>query len=750
MTTPTPPARPARPAQEARATEPDSILMLLQHYLQLVLRRKLVVVIVLALCVSAGYLWLNQQTPIYRATAQVVIDTDPPKVFWNVRDVVELGSPKHYRGSITYFETQYRIISSIPVAELVVDRLGLWNSEHLLGLDKRDDLSAEEKRAALEDANMAAALASRVHVRPIPNSMLVFIDFEDPDPEFAKDVVNGVAQAYEDYNLSYKKKIVDDAIAELGKTVEKQRGELNDAEEGLLAFEARHNVGNITAQQKAINDRLDQVNLDLTKTRSERIRLEAQAQTLARYVDATDPFGVQATLILDNDVVGALKNRIISAQSEFAGLEARYLDKHPDVVAKKQELRVLNTIARKEIRNIAQSVQRQLAEVRRVETGLAAELTKARDEQREIGGLALQYTRLVDEAEKLKETYTVVSQRLTETAMSSQFEANNVRSLEAAMTPGAPVYPRRGLVLIGSLLLGLLLAFGAALLVDFADATITTWSDLEQRTGYKVLGVVPLIGGRAPDRSRMTAEELRERDLFIADNPNSAIAEASRTLRTNLLFIARARKLKTLLITSANPVEGKSLLASHVAISMASSGSRVLLVEGDMRRPRLSVSFGLNASVGLSTCLVSDDDVTNHVQKTSVDNLDVMLSGQVPPNPTELLHTSRFSEFLERVRDLYDTVIFDSPPLLPVADAMVLGQKLDGALVVVRSGRTSRHALRHALRRLESVEADILGLVLNSESRRKGGKGYGYGYGYGYGGYGGYGLDESKNANAAS
>ena len=732
---------------ESRAQDSESVLAVVQHYATLLLRRKLIVVVVLALTVSAGWLWLNQQVPIYRATTQVLIDTDPPKVFWNVRDVVELGSPKQYRGSITYFETQYRIINSLPVAEMVLNRLGLWNSEHLLGLDTRTDLTPTAKQEALEAAHMPTVLARRILVRPVPNSMLVYIDFEDADPAFATEVVNAAAKAYEDYNLLYKKKIVDDAMDELKKTVSQSRKALEDSQEGLLAFEAKHNLGSVEAQGKAINDRLDQVNLDLTRTRSDRIRLEAQAASLAKYTDATDPFGVEATLILDNEVVRSLKQRIVGVQAEYAGLESRYLDKHPDVMAKKKELQVLTNIARKEIRNIAHSVQRRLTEARRVEDGLEAELAKAKDDQRLVGGLAVQYTRMLDDTAKLKETYTLVSQRLTETAMSSQFEANNVRRLEEAITPTAPVSPRRGLVLVGSFFLGLVLAFGVALLADFADSTITDWSDLEQRTGYKVLGVVPLIGSRTPDRSRMTAEELRERDLFIARNPNSTIAEASRTLRTNLLFMSKARKLKTLLISSANPVEGKSLLSTHIATSMASSGSRVLLIEADMRRPRLAISFGLNADLGLSTCLVSDDDVANHIQRTEVENLHVMLSGQVPPNPTELLHTPRFNELLARTTELYDTVVFDSPPLLPVADAMVLAQKLDGALIVVRAGKTSRHALRHALRRLETVEADILGLVLNSEAHKKGGKGYGYGYGYGYGNYGL--SDEAKNAKAA-
>lgn len=737
----------ALPREDA---EQDSLLALLQHYIQVVLRRKLVVAVVLALSVGAGWLWLQQQVPIYRATTQVIIDSDPPKVFYNVRDVVELGSPKDYRGQITYFETQYRIIKSVPVAEMVLNQLDLWGSEHLLGLDAEgNELTPADKQAAFEAAHLPSLLASRIQVRPIPNSMLVQIDFEDSDKAFATEVVNAVAKAYEQQNLLYKENIVREAMKDLETTVASRKAELEAAENGLLAFETDNNVGSIEAKQKAINDRLDQVNVDLTKTRSDRIRAEALAATVSKYTSASDLFSVQAPTIMENEVIRALKTRIVTARAELAALQARYLDKHPEVIAKEKELASLTQIAGREIRNLAVSAQKQLAEFRRVEAGLTEELKAAQAEQQEISSLALSYGRLVDDANKLRETYGLVGKRLAETKMSSQFEANNVRILEPAIEPNAPISPRRTLVLATAFVLGLLLAFGAALVLEYADATVKNWRDLEERTGYKVLGVIPIIGHHGKKGAAVSVSEQRERDLYIVRNPGSTVAEASRTLRTNLLFMSSTRDVRSLLITSASPSEGKSMMAVHTATSMASSGGRVLLVEADMRRPRLASSLGVNGDVGLSTCLVSTDSVKNHIQKTEVDNLDVIVCGPMPPNPSELLHTPRFRQVLEEMKAHYDTVIFDSPPLLPVTDALILAQVLDAALVVVRAGQTSRHALRHALHQLEAVDGNILGTVLNYQAHKRfgyGGYGYGYGYGYGHGQY----TQQSEGGASAS
>jgi len=711
--------------------EQSSFLGILGGYWAVLMRRKLVAVAVLALTLGAGYLWLQQQTPIYRATAKVIINYDPPKVWQNVRDVVELGSPKEYRGQLTYFETQYKIIKSFEIAEMVLDREGLWNDPHLLGLDQKKDMSPAEIQHAMESMHQPSVLSDRIGVRPVPNSMMVFVDIEDPDPEFAQRLVNAVAKAYKDQNVSYKQKIVAEATTDLASSLEAKKHEVEDATSKLIAFEQENNAGSISASKDAIDERMKKLNEDLTDALTMKFQLEAQWTNLEPYAKAGgDPFRAKSSVIQENEVIRILKAQIVTVQSELAALRARYLDKHPDVIAKEQQLATLTGIARKEVQSSAQAVGKKLDEVRDVESKIRAQLEDVRKEQQSTSILALEYDRKSDQKKQLEDTELNISKRLSEMRESSKFEANNVRLLDEAIKPAAPFSPRRGLVLAGAFVLGILLAFAAALLVDYADATVKDWKDLEDRLGHKVLGVVPVIGAKTG--RQMTPEERRERDLYIFQNPSSNVAEASRSLRTNLLFMSTSQKIDSLLITSASPSEGKSMMAAHVATSVAASGARVLLIEADMRRPRLANSFKVRTDVGLSTALVGLESIDRYTQKTEIPNLDLLPCGPVPPNPAELLHTPRFAELLADMKRRYDTIIFDSPPILPVADALVLAQQVDGVLVVVRAGQTSRHALRHALRNLATVEAPVLGAVLNYQTHKKGG-GYGYGYGYGYG-----------------
>lgn len=718
--------------QDGEERERDSLLAMLGGYWFILIRRKLVVALVLALAVGAGYLWLQQQVPIYRATAKVIINYDPPKVLQNVRDVIELGSPKEYRGQLAYFETQYRIITSFEVAILVLNREGLWNDPHLLGLDRNKSLSQADIDRALATIHQPSVLAGRIGVRPVPNSMMVQIDFDDSDPKFAQRVVNAVANAYKDQNVLYRGKIVDKAMADLEKNADAKRKEVDAASQALLDFELKHNLGSIEATKGASDDRTKRLNAELTDVRILRNQLEAEWKAIAPYAKGNDPLKAKAAQILANDIIRVLKQQIVTVQAELAELTARYLDKHPEVIAKEQQLATLMGAARREVQNISDSVKRKLEEIKDVEAGIQANLDGARLDQQQVSALALEYQRKVESKTALQETMQLVSKRLSEMRENSKFEetANNVRVLDEAITPTAPISPRRTLVLAGSFLLGLFLALGVALFIDYADSTVKDWKDIEDRLGQKVLGVVPVIGTR-PGR-QITPEERRERDLYIHRNPASTAAEASRSLRTNLLFMSTTRKLHTLLITSASPSEGKSMMAAHVATSVATSGSRVLLVEADMRRPRLAGSFKARGDIGLSNALVGTEPVDRFVQKTEVPNLDLLACGPVPPNPAELLHTPRFFELLNDLKTRYDTIIFDSPPILPVADALVLAQEVDGVLVIVRAGQTSRHALRHAVRSLSAVEAPILGMVLNYQVHKSGGYGYGYGYGYGH------------------
>ncbi len=727
------------PAAGAEAQEEESLLAQLRGHLQILFRRKLLVIFLTAAGGAAGYLWLREQAPRYRATARVMIDRRAPQILANTNDVVRLGSPTDYRGQLMYFQTQYEIIRSRPVMERVLDRLGLWNSEHLLKVDDRhDELDAPTRRKLLTDADMPSVLADRLEVKAVENSMLVNIRMEDTDPAFAMRVVNAVARAYEDENLDHKRKAVTEALGDLDELEKKWAKSYHDAQDRTRAYEVEHNVGTIPNSKKAIDERVATLSARLTEARLKVLQLQKRSASLAAYRDNPDINHIAAADILQDGVIRNMRRKVSDLRAKLAALRTRYLDKHPDVVALQTELRSLTRSLRLEIQGLAESVRREHQQWVRYEAGVKAELERARAEETALADVERQYERLVTTETQYKKQYDEINQRHIQTRASAQVETNNVRLMDPAVQ--APeVWPRRGVVLFGAAAGGFLLALLRAYLLEYGDTRIRGWAEIEERMGQKVLGVVPVIahGSGEDDAEPATAGGANARpkfghELYIADHPTSRVAEAFRALRTNLLFMGTTKQLKSLLITSAEPSEGKTTVALSTALSMASSGARVLLVEADMRRPRLGKACGLPNDKGFTRLLVGDGELSSQVQETA-NGLHVLLCGPIPPNPAELLHTPRFHELFEAMREEYDTVIFDSPPTGPVADAMVLAGQVDGCLLVVRAGRTSRHALRHAFTQLQSVGGHMLGVVLNYREEPRAGYRYGYGYGYGYG-----------------
>lgn len=731
-------------ALDEAVVEGPTVLGQLGAIVQVILRHKLLILVVTAMGAAAGWFWLERQVPIFRATSKVMIDLRAPKILSNVNEVVELGTPRFYGTDHLYFESQYQIIRGRDVAEKVLDKLQLWQSEHLLGLDSpKNDMTAEEKQRALAEANLAEVLAERIEVAPIKNSMMVAIHFEDSDPHFAIEVVNAVAEAYKDQNLEQKRQIVADATKELGSLVDDWEARRQGAENAVREFELKHNVGTIPTTKKSIDERLATLEEQLTAARVERIRLEASSKSLEKFRGTSDTNRVDAAPLLEDAVIRELKQQIAEHEAKLAGLGGRYLEQHPDVISEKAHIAALKKSVRAEINNVAQSVQRELRRVNDVESGLVAEVERARGEERTIADIERDYARLVEVQGRFAVQAESVKNRHIETMMSAQVETNNIRVLDSA-TNTIQVRPRKAMAMAVALLLALMLALALAFVLEFADSTIKDWHDLSERLGHKVLGVLPVIGDdEAPPRKPGAPPDGSEssRDFFIHENPRSQVAEAFRALRTNLLFMSTATPIKSLLITSADPSEGKSTIAISTAISMAMSGSRVLLVEADMRRPRFALSLGLQSDRGLTTCLAGNDPVTKHTQTTQIPGFEVLVCGPIPPNPAELLHTKRFAELKAEMESEFDLVIFDSPPVNAVADALVLGSQVDGCLMVVRASRTTRHALKHALRQLRGVDIYVLGTVLNHRetprmryygTRYGYGAGYGYGYGYGY------------------
>ncbi len=292
--------------------------------------------------------------------------------------------------------------------------------------------------------------------------------------------------------------------------------------------------------------------------------------------------------------------------------------------------------------------------------------------------------------------------------------------VDAASLPTTPVSPQPMRNIGLAAILGLLIGLGSAVLRELLDTTVKNHEEVVETAN------APVMANIAYDPSAS------KRPLVTSLDSHAPRVEAFRVLRTNMQFVDVDKESKVFTITSSVPEEGKTTTATNLAITLAQAGQKVMLLEADLRRPKVAGQLQLESAVGLTTVLVGRVDLWDAVQNHSVPNLSVLTSGAIPPNPSELLQSQAMGEVFNRLRKEFDVIVVDAPPLLPVTDAALLAAQSDGALVVVRHGKTTRDQLRHAIERLESVDARALGVVLNMVPQRKSGDSY-YGYGYGYG-----------------
>jgi len=338
--------------------------------------------------------------------------------------------------------------------------------------------------------------------------------------------------------------------------------------------------------------------------------------------------------------------------------------------------------------------------------------------------------------------------------LSRLLRVNNVHILDAALLPDIPIKPRLKLNLALALVLGIILGFGLVLLIEYSDRTVKTQEDLE-KLGTIFLGIVPSINVSSKNYHNKSSENgangksKEERvsfepdsleninyDLFVNDYPKSNVSESCRAIRTNLLFMSASKSIKKILITSASPQEGKTTVATNLAIVMAQAGSRILLVDTDMRRPRLHQSFGIKPQRGISTMVLGESKLQDSVFHSKVENLDILMCGPTPPNPAELILTQSFAEIVDKLSEEYDHVIFDSPPVGVVTDAAILSKMVDGTVLIIKSMKTTKDAAKHAIGILNDIGSTILGTVLNDLDPFN--KKYGKSYYYYYQNYGSY------------
>ncbi|MCU0661968.1 MAG: polysaccharide biosynthesis tyrosine autokinase [Myxococcota bacterium] len=708
--------------------EPEEQGVDLWEYLGILRRHYLLIALCALLAVGLAAFVTLRMTKIYRATATLRIETQAPRVLGNeVENVVEMGTGSFW-SNVEYYETQYKIIESRDVASRVVAEFKL--NEDKKFMEVPEDKLVSWKGASVDEA--AGVLQGMLNVEPVKDSRIVRVHIDSAAPKQAQMLVNAVVRAYRDKNLESMLQSTVDAVDWLSKQLDQAREELSAAETAAYEYKKSNDILSISLdeRQNILASQMQTAATKLTEATAKRIEVQARKSAIASVVSSKDPMAIPLDSLNASSLIQNLKQSYGQLSQEYGELSERYGDSYPKMVEIKAKMERIRQDISREVRNILSAVDAELNAARGTEAGLQAALNEMHNQAMDLSHKEVSYNRFERDRENAKHMYELLIGRSKEADLSRLLRVNNVEMLDSALEPLLPIKPRLKVNLALALALGLLLGIGLAVLREFADRTIKTQEQVES-LGLAFLGIVPSIDSSTSGSSYSTAygrghnkkrapkvepdKDQREInfDVFVHEYPKSQVAESCRAIRTNLLFMTTDQPARHILVTSPSPQEGKTTVAINLAIVMAQSGSRVLLVDTDMRRPRVHRAFGIKSRKGVSTMVLGESTMAESVVHTHIPNLDVLPCGTTPPNPAELIHTESFQKVLAELSRHYDRIVFDSPPVGVVTDAAVLSKFVDGTVLIVKSQQTTRDAAAYAVGTLRDIGANILGSVLN-------------------------------------
>ncbi len=690
-------------------------------------RRWLVVVVTIVLAVASAALALTLLRPRWRASATVVLHMTGPQVLDKVKGVVEDGDSR-VLGYKEYYQTQRTIMHSRAVAELALAKLGLASDPVFLGIDGLE--SEAERVAVAATIDPVERLRDLVSIEEIRNSRVISISAEYPDPEVASEIANKVADAYLEYVRSSRSDVGAGAELDIAKELLESESEMKAAEAKLQEFKDTHHIAAAT-----LADRQDVINQDVMiwssrakEAEADRIANEKVLEQAKRLHEAGN---LAAASLLPHDkraLFESMRQQQLEAEAEFAEIDEEFGPKHAEHIAARRKVDMATKKIQREADELIESLEAEVAAARNTEHDLKRKLGGENSRAVKLGGLEREYKELDRAAKTAEENYLLIARRDTEIAVTNRVEAEGIEILDKATVPSVPVFPRKALMFAIALVTGLSLGSLLAVAVDFRDHRIRGLLDLERALagfGVPVLGQLPLL---APDTRLGVANaraQRRQRDLYAHIYPQSLMAERCRGIRTSLAFAQGTDALRTIMVTSPSSSEGKSSTAMNLALSFCQASKKVVLIDADMRRPRIHQVFPSareKEGAGLAALLSGEatiDQVILDAPEDAPTNLKIVPCGSLPANPAELLDTPAFRRALSDLRERFDVVIVDTPPVLPVTDPVIIAREVDGVMLVTRCESTTRGELQRALSQLAKGDTNMLGVVLNEVDARQ-------------------------------
>jgi polysaccharide biosynthesis transport protein len=712
----------------------------LRDYLDVLLRRKWLIINALLLTFVTTLIVTLAQPKLYQASATLEVAPKDQKVT-KFEEMAESGMATR-----EFYETQVQLLQSREMARRVVQALDLRHHPVVADLlfgDEAPGLLARAKAglkamvrslipekeeaaaprgaidaATLEEARLVNFISSNLTVTPSRTAMLIEVAYLSPDREMSQAVVNGLTGEFVRWQMEKKMDASDLAREFLMKQIDRAKISLEKAEEELNRFAQAAGIVSMNSRQNSILVQLEDLNTALAKAEADMIGKQAL------YTQALKNGPSVLPEVMDSSLIGELKGEYARLQAEYEKLSVTFKDDYPTVRALLGRMHSIETRMREEEQKIFETVRNRYEAAAERVVALKERVDAQQQEAMDLNERATQYKIMAREVETNKQIYQSLLERAREIESMAGISSSNIHIVDAARLPILPAKPdvRRNLLL--AVVLGLFAGVGLAFFLEYFTDQIANPDEITDRFQIPILGVVPLA---KPENGNL--------DKAFVNEPKSFFAEALRTTKVSLQLSGAGSRTRSFVVTSTRPEEGKTTLAANLAMSFAAGGERVVVVDTDLRKPRLHKIFGENGNdgPGLSSFLAGAGDASGLVQRDGVPGVNFIAAGPRPPNPVELLASRRFGQLIRKLEQHFDRVILDAPPLQGFADTLVVSRHAGGVVLVCGAGETTREALRHFKKSVLGINGTILGCIINKVNinRRYGYPSYYYNY-YGY------------------
>ena len=730
------------------------------HFWRVIRKRKRLIALFFFTVVATVGAGTFLMTPIYTSESTLLIEQKVPQVI----DMQQVLSESMGAGTRDYYETQFEILKSFSLAAQVIREQRLGNNKVFTGEEKTGMAAAlwaslEEwvesqtpvpailpwvkgtfsvGRTEISDprvtlTKLTNAYLNYLAIKPVEKTRLVKIAFSTPDPNLSAQLANAHVQAYIGQGLKFRARANEEAqhfleekLAQLKERVEQSEAALNNyrRDKGIISLDDKENV---------VVERLSDLNKRFTEAEAERITLEAQVKLIRQRAFDSLP------AVINSQLINTLKEQLSRLEGDYANLSAEYNLAYPRLAQLKAQVEETRKRLQAEIQSVVAGIESAYLAAEAREKGLGEKFREQRRAALQLKDASVEYAILFREADTNRQLYKSVLQRVKETGMAAEIHASNIFVVDEAKAPLKPSRPKTALYLLFGVLVGAMCGVALAFFFEYLDKTVRAPEDVERYVHLPTLGVVPdflmaekeskasLLGaangnGSGQINGNGSRNDAKSHDnvLVVSHPPLSLVTESYRFLQTSILLSQAEEPPRAVLFTSGWKGEGKTATVINTAVVFAQMEARVLVIDADLRRSCCHKILGTEKEPGLTELLTGQRTLEEVIKPTMTDNLSLIAGGAIPPDPVKLVGSRKMHEILTALREQFDYIFIDSPPLIAVSDALRLSTMVDGVVLVVKGQETTRDVLQEACSRLRYAQAKVLGVVLNQVNMNNG------------------------------